>query len=146
MFSLYSKIVVAYDHSELGKKALSTAMLMASQDERIDLDVLTVVSIPTSAFYTASAYSVDPIREAHLAVAKEALEEVTEKLKTIPNKTRTFVMEGNPAQAILDFSKENNASLIVMGSRGLSGVKELFLGSVSHYVVQQSTCPVYIVK
>ncbi|MEW9668562.1 universal stress protein [Ammoniphilus sp. 3BR4] len=146
MFSLYSRIVVAYDHSELGKKALETALKIVAQDERIELDVITVVSIPTSAFYAASAYSIDPIRDAQLAVAKEVLQEVKEKLESLPNKSRTFIMEGSPAQAILEFAKENEASLIVMGSRGLSGVKELFLGSVSHYVVQQATCPVFIVK
>jgi len=35
---------------------------------------------------------------------------------------------------------------VVMGSRGLSGLKEIFLGSVSHHVVQKSSCPVMIVK
>ncbi|WP_134701866.1 universal stress protein [Ammoniphilus sp. YIM 78166] len=146
MFSLYSRIVVAYDQSELSKRALETAMKMASQDERIALDVITVVMIPTTAYYSAYSYNFDPLRKAYLTAAEEELQEIQEKLKAIPNPSRALVFEGNPAEVLLHFAKENEADLIVMGSRGLSNMKELFLGSVSHYVVQKATCPVFIVK
>jgi nucleotide-binding universal stress UspA family protein len=53
---------------------------------------------------------------------------------------------GSPAEVIVEFIKENEADLVVMGSRGLSGVKEIFLGSISHHVVQKATCPILIVK
>lgn len=55
-------------------------------------------------------------------------------------------MEGDPAQAILDYVDKNSISLIVMGSRGLSTVKRVFLGSVSSRVVQEARVPVLIVK
>ncbi len=53
--------------------------------------------------------------------------------------------EGPAYKVILEHAKENNSDLIIMGSRGLSGVKE-YLGSVSHYVVQHSSVPVLIIK
>jgi nucleotide-binding universal stress UspA family protein len=66
-------------------------------------------------------------------------------LDELPNATHTFVKEGQPVRTILDFASENGYDLIVIGSRGLSGVKE-FLGSVSHGVVQRSKVPVLIIK
>lgn len=145
MLTVCSRIAVPFDNSDLSNRALETAIMLAKQDERIELDVLTVVNIPTSVAYYG-AYNDDRIREAHLASAKEIMDGVEKKIKDLPNKTRTFVLEGNPAPIIVDFVKQNDSDLVVMGSRGLSGLKEMFLGSVSHYVVQKSTCPVYIIK
>ncbi|WP_235111848.1 universal stress protein [Acaryochloris sp. 'Moss Beach'] len=53
---------------------------------------------------------------------------------------------GNPRQEICDFAKEWNADLILMGSRGHSGVKELVLGSISNYVVHHALCSVMVVR
>ena len=145
MLTVCSRIAVPYDDSELSKKALDTAIILAKQDERIELDVITVVSIPTKVVYYG-VYSDSRVREAHFNTAKEMLDGIKEKLKGLPNKTRTLVLEGNPAYMIVDFIKQNNSDLIVMGSRGLSGIQEMFLGSVSHHVVQKSSCPVFIVK
>lgn len=145
MLTVCSRIAVPYDDSEMSKKALETAIMLAKQDDRIELDVLTVINIPTTLAYYG-AYNDDRIRESHLAAAKELMNAVEEKLHALPNKTRTFVLEGSPSHTIVEFIKQNDSDLVVMGSRGLSGLQELFLGSVSHYVVQKSTCPVYIVK
>ncbi|WKB35977.1 universal stress protein [Terrilactibacillus sp. S3-3] len=45
----------------------------------------------------------------------------------------------------MDHIKENHYDLVILGSRGLSGIRE-FLGSVSHGVVQRSPVPVLIIK
>ncbi|RKD26748.1 phosphate starvation protein [Ammoniphilus oxalaticus] len=145
MLSVCSRIAVPYDNSELSKKALDKAIKIAKQDQRIELDILTVVSIPTRITYHG-VYNDARVREAHYNTAQEMLEEISEKLSDLPNKTRTITLEGNPAYMIVEFTKENGTDLVIMGSRGLSGLQELFLGSVSHYVVQKSACPVFVVK
>src|SRR5699024_5698049 len=126
-----------YDGSELSKKALESALMLAKQDEKIVLDVLIIAQIPTH-------FGV--VGEPHLDQAKELAEEVKTNLKTLPNKTSTSIVEGSRGRKIIDVTKKNNTDLIIMGSRGISGFEELFLGSVSHYVVQKSDCPVFIVK
>lgn len=57
-----------------------------------------------------------------------------------------MLCEGNPAEAILDAAGEVDADLIVLGTRGLSNLKELLLGSVSHRVIQLSPCSCLVVK
>ncbi|MFF3023437.1 universal stress protein [Gottfriedia sp. NPDC057948] len=140
MLTVCSKIVVPYDNSELGKKALVTAMNIAKQDEEIELIVIIVVNIP----YTVPYYRM--MLEAEISAAQEILNEIEKKLNSIPNKSKSFVLEGNPTETIVNFVKQEDADLVVMGSRGLSGLKEIFLGSVSYNVLQKSTCPVLIVK
>ena len=56
------------------------------------------------------------------------------------------MVEGDPAEAILDLAARHKASMIVMGSRGLSDVKGLLLGSTSHKVNAQAGCTCVSVK
>lgn len=53
---------------------------------------------------------------------------------------------GNPGQTICGSAHIWSADLIVVGSRGLTGVKEMFLGSVSNYVTHHAPCSVLIVR
>lgn len=55
-------------------------------------------------------------------------------------------MIGKESSTIVDFAAKNRFDIIVIGARGLGSVKEAFLGSVSHTVVQKSKIPVLIVK
>jgi nucleotide-binding universal stress UspA family protein len=56
------------------------------------------------------------------------------------------IILGSPAATICEVAEQENADLIVMGSRGKNPVSGLFLGSVSTRVLQFATCPVLIVK
>ena len=57
-----------------------------------------------------------------------------------------IVTEGDPAKVILDCAKDRNADLIVMGTRGLSDFKGLFVGSVSHKVSHLADCTCITVR
>jgi len=56
------------------------------------------------------------------------------------------VADGDPAEQILQYAEKESANLIVMGSRGLSDLKGLLMGSVSHKVSQLSPCSCVTVK
>ncbi|WP_456276857.1 universal stress protein [Bacillus sp. AK128] len=145
MMNKPSKILVAYDGSELSKKALEYAKMLVLQDKQAELEVVTVMTV--GAFLGAyEAYSYMEIRKNAEAVAKSRLEEVQELLKTIPNHTEVKLLEGNPADQLIKYAEEKSIDVIVMGSRGLGKVREFFLGSVSHNVVQMAKCPVFIIK
>jgi nucleotide-binding universal stress UspA family protein len=51
-----------------------------------------------------------------------------------------------PSEAILDAAQKTHPDLIVMGTRGTSGLKHIFLGSVAERVVREAPCPVVTVK
>jgi nucleotide-binding universal stress UspA family protein len=78
--------------------------------------------------------------------AKEVLHKTEAFLKEKGVKVVTRLGKGNPAEIIIETAAEGNFNLIVMGSRGLGGMKELLLGSVSHKVVQLAKTSVLIVK
>jgi len=145
MLTDYSRIVVAYDHSELSKKALKMAMNLVKQDKQIEILVLMVLQ-PARPMVYSYGYAFEAIQDSEREEVNSIRKEIEEDLQLLPNKTRSVVIEGNPGVMIVEFVKQNDCDLVVMGSRGLSGLKELFLGSVSHYVVQKAPCPVFIVK
>jgi nucleotide-binding universal stress UspA family protein len=60
--------------------------------------------------------------------------------------TDTFPREGDPADALLDVAEENNADLIVVGNKGMTGAKRFLLGSVPNKVSHHAPCGVYIVR
>ncbi len=56
------------------------------------------------------------------------------------------VLDGDPAERILEYAERESADCIVMGSRGLSDVRGLVLGSVSHKVSNRAVCTCIAVK
>lgn len=60
--------------------------------------------------------------------------------------TRTHLRMGRPADQIVDTSREIEADLVVLGSRGLGPIRRLVLGSVAGGVMHHATCPVLVVR
>ncbi len=56
------------------------------------------------------------------------------------------LLEGPPRQAVAEVAKRENCDLIVIGSRGLSDLEGLFLGSVTHRVLRVAPCPVMVIR
>jgi nucleotide-binding universal stress UspA family protein len=78
--------------------------------------------------------------------AQQVLERHAEQLRSQGLTVETVVREGYPATVIQEEAEEQRADLIVIGTRGLSGLKHLLLGSVAERVVQKAPCPVLTVK
>ena len=60
--------------------------------------------------------------------------------------TETRVLEGEPGHALVAAAEAERCDLIVVGSRGRSGLAQLLLGSVAHHVVTHAPCSVLVVK
>lgn len=86
------------------------------------------------------------ILDAQLQEADKNIAKTIEVLGDLPGERRTEILQGPPAEAILEVAKTRQCDLIVMGSRGLGQFAGLLLGSQSHKVVQHAECPVLIVK
>ena len=77
--------------------------------------------------------------------ANEIIQPAKAKLAEIENSSQALVKEAPSFITILKLAKEWDCDLIIMGSRGLSGIKE-FLGSVSHLIIQKSPIPIMLMK
>jgi nucleotide-binding universal stress UspA family protein len=143
MKNLASRILVAYDGSELGRKALETAVRIAEQDSGVALHVLHVLEPLIVPAYNPGIVD---LWERRQESAEILMAEVRELLQTLANPVTLHIENGQPGERIVHTAREQQCDLIIMGSRGLTGIKEIFLASVSHYVAQRSECPVLIVK
>jgi nucleotide-binding universal stress UspA family protein len=76
----------------------------------------------------------------------ELLRSLSDKATAAGLKTEFTQIFGSTGKVICELAKDWEAEVIVMGRRSQSGLGELFLGSVSNYVVHHSPCSVYIVR
>ena len=83
---------------------------------------------------------------ARMDEADSILQKVMDVIGEIPGEIHTEILEGSPAEAILDIAKTRKSDLIVMGSRGLGRLQGALLGSQSQKVVRHAPCPVLIVR
>ena len=79
-------------------------------------------------------------------VGTSVLQLAREKLEDFTGEKEFLKEAGYPYEEILNAVEDKNCTAIVIGSRGLSGIKEFFMGSVSSKVSQYGKVPVLIVK
>uniref|UniRef100_A0A0B6YSD2 UspA domain-containing protein n=1 Tax=Arion vulgaris TaxID=1028688 RepID=A0A0B6YSD2_9EUPU len=77
---------------------------------------------------------------------KQLVEKYSEKMRKLHLGGKVKQMAGKSGEAIIAAAKEENASLIVVGTRGMSKVRRTFIGSVSDYVLHHSDVPVLICR
>lgn len=141
------KILVAYDNSKLSVKAIEAAKVQANLVDDTEITIVTVVTPGISSNTTAVAGNVS-MKDAEVIYPK--LNRIKEQLKTLGYKVETEIItdfsQKNPGIAICDYAEENKVDMIIVGHRGLSNLKILFLGSVSNAIVQRANCQVLIIK
>lgn len=138
---MIKKILVPVDGSLGSDRAVAQAISIASSCGA-KIFFLYVANINQLAI---NAYLSDAI----LSAVKKAGQVILDRAENMMSgdiEYETFSETGSPAVTILDFEERLGADLIVMGSRGLGLIKGVLLGSVSQYVVEQSKCPVLVVK
>ncbi|WP_018084697.1 universal stress protein [Desulfurispora thermophila] len=139
------KILVAFDGSEQAVLAVRWAARMQRLLPQTACIVLAVVSFTgeEAAFLGASAGAIEQAREK----LQERLNAAV--CDAFPAGTRScsvVLREGDPGREILKYAAENAVSHIVLGSRGLGGIKGALLGSVSSRVIREAACPVTVIN
>ena len=85
--------------------------------------------------------------EEHKEEGKKILYKALKLFEEKNIKARTILKEGHPSHTIVSVACEEGFDMIVIGSRGLGGLKKVFLGSVSNAVIQEAeNCSVLTVK
>lgn len=78
--------------------------------------------------------------------AARKLEKAVERVRGAGVKCESHLLESAPSQAIVELATKLGADLIVIGTRGLTGLKHVLLGSVAERVLRTAPCPVLAVK
>lgn len=137
-------IFVAYDGSEHSKKALEMAKDIAELSEKIHVDIVNVVPIPL-----LSGMETDNLAEIidmMLEDGKNTLLEAQDIMEEVSTQISTFLLKGTaPASELLKMVESKDYDLAIVGSRGLSGIRE-YMGSVSYKFLHQAKIPVLVIE
>ena len=140
---MFNHILLGVDGSEHALHAAETAADLARS---MKSGILRIVV----AYDPVPSYLGEPNMQTAISARMKEAETILKKAKDavgeIPGEIHTEILEGPPAEAIIDVAKTRKSDLIVMGSRGLGRLSGALIGSQSQKVVQHAPCPVLIVR
>lgn len=139
-----NKVLAAVDATDGGKKALDLAVNVTENNPDATVDVVYVVPIPL--LDDSQMTSFRSILDMMMDDGKTLLEGLVDECEEAADRLNPLIITGtNPATEIVKLIDQGDYDLVVIGNRGLSGMKE-YMGSVSHKVLHGSSVPVLIAK
>lgn len=150
------KILLATDGSEHSNKVVEEALVIA-EALKAEVVVATVIEkyfSPPRVFQGVTEVKEmkevnwDQINRQLAEEAQKVVDKAAQPFKDKGLSVKTEVVTGykSPADAICEMTQKENVNLVVLGSRGLKGIGEMFLGSVSNKVAHCTGVNVLIVK
>jgi nucleotide-binding universal stress UspA family protein len=145
----FSTILVGIDGSESSIDAADYAIEMAKKDGA-QVIALTVNRIPLSSYGLATPQ--DEVKQSKenedMQEFKEWLDKLSQNAKqnSVQLKKEIINSQMSVEAAIVEYAESEGVDLIVIGTRGNSGIKNMLLGSIASGVVKYATCPVMVVK
>ena len=141
---MFKKVIVAYDGSEMARRAFATALDLAKRYGS-ELHILSVVeSLPRYAETTIN--DVDEMEEKvehHLGeIQKPAIEEAAKAGISLI----AHIQPGHAARALVDYVAEVGGDLLVLGHSGHSSLWGTFLGTTADKVVRHAPCSLLVVR
>lgn len=158
---MYKKILVATDMSPLGKQVFAHGLSVAKMcnSKMMVLHVLSAQEenihfpVPVDLFEVYPTLGNDLTLETWHQQWEEFVQAGLELVRGEAQQAQAQgvtaeynQISGSPETAICKLAKDWQADLIVLGRRGVSGLTEFFLGSVSNYVLHHAPCSVLIVQ
>lgn len=157
---MIDKILVAVDHSEKNQFVFDSAVSLAKAtgatlmllhilpEDEAGNPVLPIYTIPFSRIFEERGDREQYQQELaqYQQWGLDFLHTLTQKAVKAGVKAEYSQLSGNPGWMICELADRWSADLILVGSRGLKGLKEMFLGSVSNYVTHHAPCSVLIVR
>lgn len=150
---MFKKIIVCLDGSALAEEILPSIISEHGCFGKIIL--LKVLAIPEARLPLGIPGSpgvpvhTDSMLERFQKEMDEAptyLEEKAQPLRELGADVDCVVLEGNPSEAIVDYARDNEASLIAIATHGHTGLRQIVMGSTAEYVLKHSGLPVLLVK
>jgi nucleotide-binding universal stress UspA family protein len=143
-------ILVPVDGSEWSFRAAKYAIKIAKMSNAQIVCVHAVVSLPTSAYANVHAGVLVPryIEDAKKEAQKwfYEIDAIAKKADVARLSTEIILDVFSVADALITYAERNNVDLIVIGTKGRTGLKKFVLGSVASGVVSHAKCPVLVVR
>lgn len=139
------KILVAVDGSENGRKALKKAKEIG-RAMNSEITILHVVNDQRNNPYIVETEYRNQIMKAYAEQGEKILKSELEMFEDYKGKVTTLLKFGESAKEIINTAEEGKYDLVVMGSRGLSTLSRMMLGSISSKVVHNIRVSVLIVR
>jgi nucleotide-binding universal stress UspA family protein len=139
------KILCAVDFSSVSEKVADCAKSLAKP---LDAEVICIHVVPSGTIYADFGIpmnSMETFCTTMVSEGEKTLAEFTERHFSGMNH-RAKVTCGDFSEEILNFAKEEQADMIVMGTHGRKGMDRLLFGSVAEKVLRQAPCPVVAVR
>jgi nucleotide-binding universal stress UspA family protein len=140
---MFDNILLAVDGSEHGVHAAKVAGDLARE---VEAQVLRIVVVYDPVPANLGEPNLSQTIAARQEEAQEIVDSSLKELGDVPAEIHTEIIEGQIADKIVDVASIRNSDVIVMGSRGRTGLASALLGSNSQKVVSNAPCPVLIVR
>ena len=141
---MYKRILLPLDGSPLAEQALAHAVAHADHFQA-ELTLLRVL-VPLPRPATVADRSLTRAEHAMSASIHEYLERIAAGIRERGISVRTASVEGRPHIEIVQFAETNQIDLIVMSTRGQSGLSRWMMGSIADRVVRGAGVPVLLVR
>lgn len=134
-------ILVALDGSDLSEQVVQMLLLLPLRPEAKVVIAHVVVNLGND-----PDVAVDRPQTVIEDIPYHQLEKLQAYQASLPCKSEIEIVTGDPAEEIVRLANIHHADLIVLGSRGLTGINRILQGSVSSQVVSDAHCSVLVVK
>lgn len=153
---MYKKILVPLDGSKLAEYALPHVKKIMKDDLSSEVTIIRVFSVDFPEFRNLQKHQAYiELKDSAMADAKQYLADVEEKLRKEGLKVNSVLIESDrPATIITDYASDNGIEIIVMVTRGYTGLigkapgtgKRTMLGSVAMKILHEASVPVLLVR
>jgi len=133
---MYREVILPTDGSDLAMEGVREGMKLAA-----------ALDIPATAIYVVEIGDIKisgEIKESLKKTAERALDQVQDMADEMGVELESKIMKGEPYEEICEYAQEDD--IIYISSHGMSGFRELFLGSTTKRILQHAECTVSVVK
>ncbi len=133
-------ILVALDDAGESKKGMEKAIYIAKLSGA-KITGVNVITVAPTLVSTVTNY-----RDYLTKKSQEMLDSIKESCEKQGIQFASKILDGSPASKIAEFAEEEKVDLVIVGSKGLSGIMGAILGSVANSIVHKSKVSVLVVK
>ncbi len=139
------KILVPVDGSKSANRVIDYVAQLAKNQSDVEVHVLNV-QIPVVSGHVKMFIGEQQLNDYYREEGYAALKPAHERLKQANVPYTDHISVGHVAETIAQYAKEKNIDQIVMGTRGMTAISDLLLGSITVKVLHLASVPVTLIK